>query len=139
MHYKTVADLDEAIARLELIKAEQKTALQIQYHQSMKSLNPLNIIKHKFSEIKEDVMGPGETRSSILGFMGNLALSFLTKKLFIGKSNSKIKKLLGGLIETSSFGFLQSRADEIKAWATSIYHNIFEPKKDPSAYSSESK
>ena len=137
MQYKNVTDLNKAIAELESVKAQQQTELRAHYQTTLHSLNPIHIVKNKFADIKQSIIGPGETRNSILGFASNLALSFLTKKLIVGKSNSKIKKLLGGLVETSSFGFLQGHADEIQAWATAIYHHIVDPKKDTAVYKTE--
>ena len=126
MELKSKADLDQAIARMEQLKHQQREEIVFLFKETTHSLNPVNIIKEKISDITE----PGETRTSLLTTLGGMAAGMLTKKLIIGKTNNVVTSFLGNLIKTGTFGLSQGQADKIKAYSTAIYHNVLQKKED---------
>ena len=121
---KSKADLDQAIARMEQLRNQQRDEVVFLFKETTQSLNPVTLIKDKLS----DITGPGETRNSLLTTVGGMAAGMLTKKLIIGKTNNVVTSFLGNLIKTSTFGIIQGNADKIKAYSTAIYHNVLQKK-----------
>ncbi len=120
MELKSKADLDQAIARMEQLRNEQREQMVFLFKETTHSLNPVTLIKEKIS----DITGPGETRNNLLTTVGGMAAGMLTKKLLIGKTNNVVTSFIGNLIKTGTFGLIQGQADKISAYATAIYHNI---------------
>ncbi len=120
MELKSKADLDQAIARMEQLRNQQREEMVFLFKETTQSLNPVTIIKEKIS----DITGPGETRNTLLTTVGGMAAGMLTKKLLIGKTNNVVTSFIGNLIKTGTFGLIQGQADKISAYATAIYHNI---------------
>ena len=120
MELKSKADLDQAIARMEQLRNEQREQMVFLFKETTHSLNPVRLIKEKIS----DITGPGETRNNLLTTVGGMAAGMLTKKLLIGKTNNVVTSFIGNLIKTGTFGLIQGQADKISAYATAIYHNI---------------
>lgn len=126
MELKSKADLDQAIARMEHLKHQQKEEIVFLFKETTHSLNPVNIIKEKISDLTE----PGETRNSLITTVGGMAAGMLTKKLIIGKTNNIVTSFLGNLIKTGTFGLIQGHADKIEAYSKAIYHNLIKKKDD---------
>lgn len=124
MTLKSKADLDQAIIRLTQLKEQQQQEVVFLFKETTHSLNPVNMVKEKISNLT----GPGEARTDILTTVANMAAGMLTKKLVIGKTNNLVSSFIGNLIKTGTFSLLQGHAEEIKAYGTSIYHNLFEKK-----------
>ena len=120
MELKSKADLDQAIARMEQLRNEQREQMVFLFKETTHSLNPVTLIKEKIS----DITGSGETRNNLLTTVGGMAAGMLTKKLLIGKTNNVVTSFIGNLIKTGTFGLIQGQADKISAYATAIYHNI---------------
>ena len=117
--------LAEAIQQLERKKLMQEEELKEQFKVTQKSLNPLNLIKDGVKNITSmPGLGDGLIKSAI-----GMGIGILTKNLFIGKSSSIVKKLLGGAVEIGVANTTVSYADKVKAYGISIYHNLF--KKGP--------
>lgn len=126
MELKSKADLDQAIARMEQLKTEQREEIVFLFKETAHSLNPVTLIKDKLS----DITGPGETRNSLLTTIGGMAAGMLTKKILIGKTNNVVTSFIGNLIKTGTFSLIQGQADKISAYATAIYHNLGKNKTD---------
>lgn len=123
---KSKADLDQAIARMEQLKLQQRDEMVFLFKETTHSLNPVTIIKDKLSSITE----PGETRNSLVTTLGGMAAGMLTKKLLIGKTNNVVTSFIGNLIKTGTFSIIQSQADKIAAYSTAIYNNLSKPKNE---------
>ena len=113
--------LKAAIIELENRKLVQEEELIAQYKATRESLRPLNLIKDGFTRLKE-MPGIGE---SLLKTVAGIGVGVLSKKLFLGKSPTLIKKLLSGVFEFAVAKTSIDNADKIKAFGTSLYHNLF--------------
>jgi len=107
---------------LENKKRLQEAELVSQFKATKESLSPMNLIKNGFSKLTEH--GP-EFGESILKTITGLGVGVLSKKLFIGKSSSIIKKALAPVLEFFVAKTAISNADKVKAYGMSIYNNFF--------------
>ena len=115
-------ELDEAIIELTKRKAAQKNLLIQQYQQTAESLRPGNLVKHALSDIAHSP----SARSGILKTAAGLGIGLLTKNLFWGNSGSFAKRLVGNALKFGVAKTAVSNSDKIKAYATAIYHNLFQ-------------
>ena len=121
MEINSRASLQAAIIELEKKKFLQEEALITQYHATRESLRPINLIKDGITKLTE-MPGIGE---SLLKTAAGIGLGVLSKKLFLGKSPTLIKKLMSGVFELAVAKTSIDNADKIKAFGTSLYHNLF--------------
>lgn len=124
MKLSSKKELDEAIIELEKRKIYQRNLLVDQYHETVDSLKPANLIKGVFSNIAHS---PG-ARSGILKAVAGLGVGMLTKNLFWGKSSSLVKRWLGNALKIGVAKTAVSNSDKIKAYGVAIYHNLFKKK-----------
>lgn len=87
-------DLKSAILLLEQKKETDIKKLKEEIHLAFESLKPLNLIKNTIREAASS----GELKDNLLNTTAGLSAGFLVKKLFIGKSNSPLKKTAGNII-----------------------------------------
>lgn len=118
-----IDDLKGAIEEMEQLQQLQKYELQQQFEITKQSLKPINIIKSSFRDFKNDP----QTQNALVKSAAGVGLGLLTKNLFVGKSSSIIKNLLGGVIETGVKGL--SANNKVSAYAVAIYNNLFRKKK----------
>ena len=115
-------ELDLRIAELQKRKAIQENLLTSQFHNTLESMRPFNLIKSTFRNIKEN----HEVRNGILKSAAGIGISLLTKRFFLGGSKdgivSKIMKtaLTAGMAKTAI-----DKSDKLRAYGTAIYHNLF--------------
>ena len=116
-----------AIAILELEKKRQvqEGELTAQFKKTSESLSPINLIRNGITNLTA-MPGIGE---SILKAAAGIGLGVLSKKLFLGRSPNLIKKLLGSFFELVVAKTSVDNADKIKAYGTSLYHNLFKKKR----------
>lgn len=114
-------ELDAAILQLEKRKLMQEELLISQFKATRESFSPGNLIKEGFQKLTNITDMPG----NILKTAAGIGVGILSKKLFLGKSNSLVKKLLSGVFEVAVAKSTISHADKIKAYGVSIYHNLF--------------
>ncbi|MFY0484101.1 hypothetical protein ACI6PS_16000 [Flavobacterium sp. PLA-1-15] len=104
--------LAEAIRQLENQRRAELSLLKAHFEFTVDNLNPVNIIKEKFSE---GVSAIGETvtsesfKSKALKIGVGLASGFLTKKLVVGSSGGFFKKLLGMGVQAAVSGFVMKK------------------------------
>ena len=124
MKISSKKELDEAIIELEKKKIYQRELINEQYHETVESLRPANLIKGVFNDIRHSPMAG----SGILKTVAGLGIGMLTKNLLWGKSSSLIKRWLGNALKIGVAKTAVSNADKIKAYGVSIYNNLFKRK-----------
>ena len=104
--------LAEAIRELENQQRAELNLLKVHFDYTIEHLNPVNIIKEKFSETVSSI---GETvtsesfKSKALKIGVGLASGFLTKKLVVGSSGGFFRKLLGMGVQAAVSGFVMKK------------------------------
>lgn len=102
---ETVFDIDKLDQMILQLKAEQKTAwndIKMEIDEIKEDLKPLNLIQNTFHEINE-VVG---FKSNLLQSIISIGIGYLSRKMIIGKSNSKIKTFLGSLLQLAVTKFV---------------------------------
>lgn len=104
--------LAEAIRVMENQRKSELDLLKNHFEFTIDNLNPVNIIKEKFSETVSSI---GETvtsesfKSKALKLGVGLASGFLTKKLIVGSSGGIFKNLLGMALQAAVSGFVMKK------------------------------
>jgi hypothetical protein len=95
---ETVFNIDKLDQMILQLKAEQKTAwedIKMEIDEIKEDLNPINLIQNTFHEINE-IVG---FKSNLLQTILSIGAGYLSRKMIIGKSDSKIKTFLGSLLQ----------------------------------------
>lgn len=87
--------LKNAMRQLENQQAREWILLKKQSHVAFESLKPLNIIKNTF---KEALASPG-LKGNVLKVAVGLTAGIVAKNLFVWKSQSPVRNLLGSVVE----------------------------------------
>ncbi len=125
MAIKTTAHLASAIQTMEAKKLEQEEGLTKQFAKTYESLNPVNIIKNTINEVANT---PG-VKDNLLNFSVGIGTGIITKKLMIGKSDSLLKKIIGGAIEFGVANLVTGNAGFIREKGMQALSNFIKRKK----------
>ena len=119
-------ELEKMIAELEAKQKMQQQELLKQFHVSLESLRPMNLIKSSLGKIASPHLV-----SSVLKTAGSIGIGLLTNKIGgIGLASSGIKTFMGGVVKQSVTSTLLENIDKIKAYATAIMNNFWGSKKN---------
>ena len=113
-----------AILELEKKKQVQEEELIAQFKTTRESFSPLNLIKDGITKLTE-MPGIGE---GFIKTAAGIGVGMLSKKLFMGRAPGPVKKLLSSVFEFAVAKTSIENADKIKAYGTSLYHNLFKKK-----------
>ncbi len=115
------ASLRDAIIQLESKKKFQEAELVSQFHATRESLKPLNLAKSAFTQITE----MPDLTQSILKTAAGIGAGLVSKKLFLGRSPSILKKIISNVVEFGVAKATIDNADKLKAYGLSAYHQLF--------------
>ena len=87
--------LKETILLMKMKQAEELVQLKDQYHYTIESLKPLNLIKNAFGLMATSPEIKGNILSNIIG----ISTGYLTKKVLLGSTHNPIKRILGTLLQ----------------------------------------
>ncbi len=126
MKINNYSDLHAAIATLEQQKEVQKDKLTEQFHATIESLKPINLLK---TSLNKAVHSPG-TVGNIIKSAVSLGVGLLSKKILIGKSTGVAKKLFGAAIKFGVAGLVSKQSNSIKSGGLNLLGKIFKSKKN---------
>ena len=121
----STAGLKNAIQQLEVEQTVNEQLLKEKFHHIRESLKPVNLLK---SSLKNTVSRPDLTED-IIGPAIVLATSYLSKKIVVGTSESKGRKLLGSIIQYGVMSYVAQHPDAIKSLGQFIVQHVFSAKK----------
>ena len=98
-------ELEQRIAFLKNKQVADFLALKNQYHATMDSFRPINLIKNSFQEA---ITSPGLKSSLINGAIG-LGTTYLTKNLLNEDSANPIKRVLGKVLKFALKNFIEKK------------------------------
>ena len=104
--------LAEAILAMENQQKAELDLLKRHFDFTLDQLNPVNIVKEKFSEAVSSVsetVSSDSFKNKALKFGVGLASGFLTKKLIVGSSGGLFKKLLGMAVQAGVSGLVMKK------------------------------
>ena len=91
-------NLNQSIALLTNQKREEWDAIKNEINEFKEHLKPINLIKSAVGEVKENLEGKLGGKNKILKSIFSLGMGYLSSKLIVGKSHSKIKKFASSLV-----------------------------------------
>ncbi len=117
----SVAELKNAIQLLEVEQMFKGKLLKEQFYLVYESFKPVNLITGTLNEI---VKSPFLV-DNLLGTVMGLATGFLSKKLLIGASGSKIKRLIVTVLQVGITNIISQNSDSIKSFGSFLFRSIF--------------
>ena len=119
-----IDELKAAIAELEKRKVVQQSIMVSQFHATTDSLKPVNLIKSAIG----NVIHTPEIRNSAINTVAGIGLGMLTKGMFLGKYTAIAKHVIGSAFENGIVETAKNTTDNIKAYSTAVYNNLFRRK-----------
>lgn len=120
----SASELRNAIQLLEAEQAENGHLLKEQFYLTIESLKPVNLLK---SAIK-DISSSPYLVDNIAGTAIGLVTGYLSKKMFIGSSGNKIKKIIGTILQFGITNVIAQNSDSIKSFGRSLLQHFFRRK-----------
>ncbi len=112
----SVAELKNAIQILEVEQSEKGQLLKEQFFITYKSLRPGNFLRSTMKDISTSPY----LFDNILGAAMGLVSGFISRKIFIGASGNKLKKLIGHVLQFGIINFVAMHPGAIKTIGWSI-------------------
>ena len=121
MNISNSRELEQQIEELEKRKIIQQQELVAQFHSTVDSLRPANLIKSSLGKL-----GSPQVLGTVLKTAGSIGIGLLTNKMAgaSGLASSGVKTFLGGLFKHSLTNTVLGNADKIKAYGIAIFNNI---------------
>jgi hypothetical protein len=120
----SIAELKNAIQLLEVEQDLKGKLLKEHFYLTYESFKPVNLLKDTLNDI---VKSPYMV-DNILGTALGLASGYLSKKIFIGTSGNKIKKLIGYIMQFGITNVVAQNSDAIKSFGRSVFQSFFRKK-----------
>lgn len=107
---KNSADLDSYIEEKSRECNKKSRQLQITVSVLVNSLKPINLLKQSVRNVLDEENLMEKISTGLLG----LGAGYISKKILVGNSESKIRQLLGALLQTEVSASIMSEASLIK-------------------------
>jgi hypothetical protein len=89
------SELKDAIAELEAKKIVTEEALKRQFHETLETLKPANILKNTVTEVSASP----QFRHNILNLLLGLGAGYVSRKIMVGKKTGLLAKSLGTALQ----------------------------------------
>jgi hypothetical protein len=109
--------LKNAIQLLEAEQADKEQQLKEQLYITVESLKPVNLLRNTLDDVAKSPF----LIDNIIGTALGLTSGFLSKKIFIGTSGNKVKKLIGYILQFGVTNFVAQHHDTIKLLSQSAF------------------
>ncbi len=120
----SIAGLKDAIQLLEAEQALKGKLLKEQFYLTYESFKPVNLLTNTLNDISKSPY----LVDNLIGTAMGLATGYLTKKVFIGASGNKIKRLIGTILQFGITNVVAQNSDTIKSFGRSFFQHIFRKK-----------
>ena len=120
----SVAELKNAIQILEVEQNLKGKILKEQFYLVYENFKPVNLLT---GTLKDIVKSP-YLIDNILGTAMGLATGYLSKKIFIGASGNKIKKIIGSILQFGITNVITQNSDSIKTFGRSLFQHFLRKK-----------
>jgi hypothetical protein len=118
--------LIEKILELEYQQQFELNEVKLSLERNYNNLQPSNIIKRTYHELKEDNL----FKEELLGTGINILIGEITNKMFVGDSTNKIRQTIGRILELVVVKIVSKNNLEIQEAASGLIQTIFKPDKD---------
>ena len=120
----SAAGLKDAIQLLEVEQATKGQLLKEHFYLTYESLKPVNLLKGTLNDISSSPY----LIDNILGTAMGLATGYLSKKILIGASSNKFRKLIGSILQFGVINFVAQHSDTIKSFSRVIFQHFLRKK-----------
>ena len=120
----SVAELKNAIQILEVEQNLKGKILKEQFYLVYENFKPVNLLT---GTLKDIVKSP-YLIDNILGTVMGLATGYLSKKIFIGASGNKIKKIIGSILQFGITNVITQNSDSINTFGRSLFQHFLRKK-----------
>ena len=120
----SVAELKNAIQILEVEQNLKGKILKEQFYLVYENFKPINLLT---GTLKDIVKSP-YIIDNILGTVMGLATGYLSKKIFIGASGNKIKKIIGSILQFGITNVITQNSDSINTFGRSLLQHFLRKK-----------
>jgi len=120
----SVAELKNAIQLLEVEQNLKGKILKEQFYLVYENFKPVNLLT---GTLKDIVKSP-YLIDNILGTAMGLATGYLSKKIFIGASGNKIKKIIGSILQFGITNVITQNSDSINTFGRSLFQHFLRKK-----------
>jgi len=121
----SAAGLKDAIQLLEIEQADKGRLLKEQFYRTYESFRPVNLLKGTLKDITSSPYLIDNILSTGIG----LASGFLSKKVFIGTSGNKLRKLIGYVLQFGVTNLIAQHPDVIRSFGR-FFFQLFNRKKE---------
>jgi hypothetical protein len=120
----STAELKNAIQLLEVEQGIKGQLLKEQFYITYESLKPVNLLKSTLN----DIASSPYLKDNILNTFLGLATGYITKKIFIGASGNKFRKLIGSILQFGVVNFVSQHPEAIKSFGQLIFQHFLHKK-----------
>ena len=121
----SVDGLKNAIHVLETEQNGKGQLLKEQVYIAYESLKPINLLRNTL----KDLFSSQYLAENMSGTAMGEASGFLFKKIFIGESASKFRKLIGSALQFGIANIISRNSDQIKSFGQVLFQHLFRKKK----------
>jgi len=119
------SQLKYSIHLLESEQMDKEKILKERYTETVESIKPSNIIK----ETLGDLTSSSFLMEKALNIAMVLVGGYISKKIVVGKSNNKIRKLFGNIVQFEVSNLIAKHPEIIKAMGLFIFQSFIERNK----------
>jgi hypothetical protein len=120
----SVATLKNAIQELETERKVKEQLLRDQFYLTYESLKPVNILRNTLKNLfSSENLLENISDNAIGSFSG-----FILKRIFVGKSATKLKKLVGAILQFGIAKVISQNSDQIKKFGMAVLKIFFNKK-----------
>ena len=119
------AKLKDAIALLESQQRDKGKILKDGYHETVDSIKPSNILKNTLNQVTTPSFIIEKALNAAVGLIGG----YLSKKIAVGSSHSKLRKLIGTVVQFEVSNLIAKHPEMIKTIGLFIFERVIKHKK----------
>jgi hypothetical protein len=120
----SVTALRIAIQELETERKVKEQLLREQFYLTYESLKPLNILRNTLKNLFSSENLLENISGNAIGSFGG----FILKRIFVGKSATRLKKLVGAILQFGIAKVISQNSDQIKKLGVAVLQNFFNKK-----------
>jgi hypothetical protein len=125
----STAGLKKAIELLEAEQAVELQRLKEQFYPAYESLKPVSLLKSTLKDIRSSPY----LIDNIIGTALGLATGYLSKKMLVGASVNRVRKLIGSILQFGVTNVVAQHVDSIKSYGRYFLQHIFSKKESISS------
>jgi hypothetical protein len=113
--------LNSAIRLLEEKQAVELELLKAQFHVTVESLKPFNLVKNTLSQLASSP----PVKTTIVNSAIGVTTGYLAKLAIMGASHNPVTKIIGSLLQFAIAGFVSKHSDGIKSAGEYFVKRLF--------------